>query len=392
MLLVSSLEPGGAERQVVELARGLDPARFDPLVCSLTATVPLAESLPDAGRRLVVVPKRWRFDATTIPRVARVMARGRVRIVQSFLFDADLVARCAARLAGAPLVIGSERNSGYRRPALQGLCLRLTRRWVDAVIANSEAGRRFTVSTLGMAEADVYTVPNGVDLQRFRPRDPGPARAALGLPARGPLVGMVAAFKPQKNHPMFLEVARRVAARFPDALFVCAGEPLARPGGGRGWLRPGTGLHRGVEAYRERIARDLETSGLRERCRLLGRVDAVEQVYNACDLTLLTSLHEGTPNVLLESMASGVPVVATAVGDNAQLVPDGRVGHVVRSGDAEAMAARVGELLADEGRRRALGSTARAWAEQAFSSAGLGARTAAVYEELLRRKRARRPA
>lgn len=390
MLLVSSLEVGGAERQVVELARGLDPARFELLICSLGTAVPLAASLPDLERRLVIVPKRWRFDATTIPRVARVMSRARVRIVQSFLFDADLVARCAARFAGAPVVIGSERNSDYRRPALQRLCLRLTRGWVDAVIANSEAGVRFTVRTLGMPEADVYAVPNSVDLERFRPRDPAPARAALGLPLRGPLVGMVASFKPQKNHLMFLEMVRRVSARFRDALFVCAGEPLGRPGSGPRWLRAGTGMHRDVDVYRERVIRAIEEHGLSDRCRLLGRVESVEQVYNACDLTVLTSLHEGTPNVLLESMASGVPVVATAVADNAELVPDGRVGHVVRSGDAEAMAVRVGELLGDENRRRALGTAAREWAASEFSSAALVARTSTVYEELLRRKGDRR--
>jgi glycosyltransferase involved in cell wall biosynthesis len=310
-----------------------------------------------------------------------------VRIVQSFLFDADMVARCAARLAGRPLVIGSERNSDYRRPRLQSLCLRLTGRWVDAVIANSKAGRRFTLRTLGMAEPDVFVVPNGVDLERFRPGDGTAARAALGLPAGVPLVGMVASFKPQKNHLMFLEVARRLAQRFPDALFVCAGDALARPGGGEpGFLAAGTGLGRAVDDYRERVTRALEASGLRERCRLLGRVDAVESVYNACDLTVLTSLHEGAPNVLLESMASGVPVVATDVADNAELVPEGRVGHIVPSGDVEAMAARVGELLADADRRRAFGRAARDWALSQFSSAALAARTSAVYEELLRRR------
>jgi glycosyltransferase involved in cell wall biosynthesis len=384
-LLLSSLERGGAERQALELARGLDRARFDPLVCSLAGGAPPAGSLPEP-ERLVVVPKRRRFDATTILRVARVMARSRARIVQSFLFDADLVARCAARLAGVPVVIGSERNSDYRRPALQRLCLRLTRGLVDAVIANSEAGRRFAVRSLGLPEADVYSVPNGVDLERFQPRDRAAARAALGLPAQGPLVGMVASFKPQKNHALFLEMARRVAARFPQASFACAGEPLGRPAAGPRWLRAGTGLHRDVAAYHERVTRVLAESGLGERCRLLGRVDAVEQFYNACDLTVLTSLHEGTPNVLLESMASGVPVVATAVADNARLVPDGRVGYVVPSQDPAALAARVEELLGDESRLRELGRAAREWTAREYSAAALVSRTTAVYEERLRRK------
>lgn len=386
MLLTSSLEAGGAERQVVELVKTLDPARFDPLVCSLSPEVPLAESLPDRARQLVVVPKRWRFDATTIPRVAHIMREERVRLVQSFLFDADMVARLAARRAGVPAVIASERNSDYRRPLLQAICLKLTRGYVDALIANSRAGQRFTVRTLGMAESDVYVIHNGVDVTRFRPRDKAEARTGLGLPAEGLVVGMVASFKPQKNHLLFLDVARRVLDRFPEALFVCAGEPLRGAGQGALSLRAGTGAHRNVDEYHRRVEQALQEHRLLERVRLLGKVEAVERVYNACDLTLLTSLHEGTPNVLLESMASAVPVVATAVADNAEIVPEGRAGHVVPLGDAAGMAERVSALLGDEPRRMAMGGAAREWAVREFSTTALARKTGAVYDEILLRK------
>lgn len=386
MLLTSSLEAGGAERQVVELVRALDPARFRPLVCSLSEDVPLAEGLPDRARQLVVVPKRWRFDATTVPRVARLMKDQGVELVHSFLFDADLVARLAARTAGVPVVIASERNSDYRRPLLQSVLLKLTAGLVDGLIANSEAGRRFTIQTLGMAEKDVFVVHNGVDVNRFRPRNQGEARGGLGLPPGVPIVGMVASFKPQKNHLLFLEVARRVIARIPQALFVCAGEPLSGAGAGALSLRPGTGAHRNVDEYHRQVARAIQDHGLEKGCRLLGRVSAVEQVYNACDLTLLTSLHEGTPNVLLESMASGVPVLATAVADNALIVPEGRVGHVFPPPDAGGMADRAAALLADAEGRRALGRAAREWVEREFSTAALARKTGDVYETLLARK------
>jgi glycosyltransferase involved in cell wall biosynthesis len=386
MLLTSSLEAGGAERQVVELVKTLDPTRFDPLVCSLSPEVPLAASLPDRDRRLVIVPKRWRFDLSTVGRVARVMRKERVRLVQSFLFDADIVARLAAPWGGVEAVIASERNADYVRPLLQAVCLKLTRRYVDAVVANSSAGQRFTVRTLGMAESDVYVIHNGVDVDRFRPRDKAEARRELGLPVEGRVVGMVASFKPQKNHLLFLEVARRVLDRRPDTLFVCAGEPLSGASAGALSLRAGTGAHRNVDGYHRKVGEALEKHRLGDRVRLLGKVDAVERVYNACDLTLLTSLHEGTPNVLLESMASGVPVVATAVSDNALIVPEARVGHVVPSGDAAAMADHVVALLADDPRREALGVAAREWVEREFSTWALARKTGAVYEEVLARK------
>jgi glycosyltransferase involved in cell wall biosynthesis len=383
LFVVSSLEHGGAERQVVELVRGLDPARFEAFVCSLSDDVPLALALPDRAR-LAVVRKRFRFDAATVPRVARVMRRLGPDLVHAFLFDAEIVARAAARLAGVRVVVASERNSDYRRPLVQRAALRLTRRWVSALVANSEAGRLFAIRTQGLSPEKVHVIHNGVDVERFRPGDAAEARRSLALEAGVPVVGMVASFKPQKNHLMFAEVARRVLSARPDALFLCAGEPL-RGAGGPFSLRSGTGAHRHVAAYHREVSRALEQGGLAGRCRLLGQVPDIERVYRACDLTVLTSRHEGTPNVVLESMACGVPVVVTDVADNATVVPEGVAGAVVPSGDAAAMAARVLGLLADERTRRQMGAAARRHVQERFSTAAMAGRTAALYERLLGR-------
>jgi glycosyltransferase involved in cell wall biosynthesis len=380
MLLAGSLEHGGAQRQVVELARHLDPARFDPMVCSLSTLVPLAAALPPRAE-LAVSPRRWRFDPAPVWGVARLMRRRHVRLVHAFLFDAEMVARLAAPLAGVRVVVGSERNSHYHRPALQRWCLRRTRGLVTAVVANSHAGKAYHVAQGGSPVERVWVVPNGVDVERFRPADRAAARRELGLPTDAPLVGMVAAFKPQKNHFMLLETARLLRERMPEARFVCAGEALA--GAGTGVLGSGTGSHRGVDAYHRRVREALADPGVGESVRLLGAVDDVERVYAACDLTVLTSDHEGTPNVLLESLACGVPVVATDVGDNARVVDGGRFGALVPRGDAAAMAAEVHGLLHNPLRRRAMGAAARVWVEREYSVRALAARTGQVYESLL---------
>ncbi len=381
LFAVSSLEHGGAERQVVELVRSLDPARFTPFVCSLSDDVPLAAALPDRSR-LFVVRKRFRFDASTVLRVARTMRRLRIDLVHAFLFDAEVAARLAAPLGGVRVVVASERNSDYERPLVQRAALRLTRPWIDALVANSEAGRRFAMRTQGLPAAKVHVIRNAVDVERFRPGDTAEARRSLGLDAAAPVVGMVASFKPQKNHLMFLEVARRVLAQRPQATFLCAGEPL-RGAGGAFSLKSGTGAHRDVAAYHLEVSRALDEAGLAGRCRLLGRIEDVERVYRACDVTVLTSCHEGTPNVVLESMACGVPVVVTDVADNATLVPEGVAGAVVPSGDAAAMAARVLALLADEPGRREMGAAARRHVQERFSPGVMARQTEALYERLL---------
>jgi glycosyltransferase involved in cell wall biosynthesis len=129
-----------------------------------------------------------------------------------------------------------------------------------------------------------------------------------------------------------------------------------------------------------------DSLGVSKAISYLGNRDDVADLYHACDVTVLTSKREGTPNVLLESMASGVPVVATDVADNATIVPDGRVGYVVAYDDDESMAERVGRLLTDRSARESFGQEARRWVEAEFTLDRLAAQTADVYRRVLARK------
>jgi glycosyltransferase involved in cell wall biosynthesis len=379
MLLISNLEPGGAERQVVELVKNLDRRRFSPFVCTLSSYVPLADSLPDREKELVVVPKRGKYDVTAVPRVARIMRERGVAVVHNFLFDAEVVGRLAARRARVPVVIASERNTDYRRPWLHRLCLRLTDRLFDLMIANSQAGKEFNQRTLGIAPERIRVVRNGVDVARFRPQDGAAVRAELGIPPRAPVVGMVAMFKRQKRHGDFFRAALEVRKRFPEAWFLCVGEPLQAN-------------QQGAADYHQEMLGLLGGLGLDSRCLVLGRRDDMPEVYAACDVTVLTSSIEGTPNVLLESMACGVPVVATDASDNRLVVPEGRAGFLVPVADVAALADGIGRLLADADLRRAFGEFGRDWVTTEFSTAALARRTGLVYLEALRARRGREAA
>lgn len=373
LLVISSLEHGGAQRQVVQLANHLDPARFEVHVCALSQVVPLASGLRQPEVQFHVVEKRGRFDVNTALRLARLMRELDVRIVHAFLFDAEMAVRLAAKLAHVPVVVSSERNSDYRRPALHAVCLRLTRSWFDVMIANSSAGKRFNQRTLGLAEARIEVVPNGVDPREFSTGSSATARQALGIDPEGPVVGMAASFKRQKNHGDFFRMARQVLNQFPSCRFLCVGEPLRDN-------------QQGASDYHRAMLALLRELGLQDKCLLLGARDDMPVVYRACDVTVLTSTREGMPNVLLESMACGVPVVATDVADNALLVPQGEVGFVVALGDVDALSTRVCDLLAQPLRRQSLGQAARQWVKREFTNEVLAQRTAAVYLRALRRK------
>jgi glycosyltransferase involved in cell wall biosynthesis len=373
LLLISSLEHGGAERQVVELARRLDRRRFEPLIVSLSDNVPLASGLEDRERDLVIVPKRWKYDLGTVARVARLMRERAVDVVHAFLFDSEIVARLAARRARVNVVIASERNADYVRPWSHRVALRVTRSAFDVMIANSEAGKRFNVRTQRLDPDRIHVVRNGVDTERFRPTDSAPLRRELGILPGEPVVGMIAAFKRQKRHADYFRLAQVILRRSPEARFLCVGEPLRDN-------------HQGAADYHKRMRALVETLGIAPRFLFLGRRDDMPAVYSLCDVTVLTSEHEGTPNVLIESLACGVPVVATDVADNRAIIRDGQVGYLAPVGDVPLLARRVRELLEDETLRRRLGTQGRVWVQSEFSLETMTRKTETVYWETWRCK------
>lgn len=368
-MVISDLEFGGAQRQVVELTNHMDPARFDLHVVALHDYTPLADSLRDAARRLHVIQRRSKFDFTVVTRLHALLKRLGASVVHGYLFDAEIAARIAGRLSGAA-VIGSERNTDYELKRINKLAYGLTRWGHDVTIANSRAGAAFNARLLNQPPAQYRVVYNGVDVNRFQPRDGAALRAELGLRPEHRVVGIMASFKPQKNHLLFIEAAARVVRAVPDAQFLFVGDELFQ------------GSCDSAETKRKMLAR-VEELGLKAHCLFVGNRPDVERYYNVCDVTALSSLFEGTPNAALESMASGVPVVATDVSDHRYVIPEGRAGFVVPLNDATALADRLSELLLNDSLRRETSARARAWALEEFSGQRLAEKTADVYDEAL---------
>jgi glycosyltransferase involved in cell wall biosynthesis len=224
-----------------------------------------------------------------------------------------------------------------------------------------------------MAPERIRVIRNGVDVGRFRPVDRMTVRRELGIEAEAPVVGMVAMFKRHKNYQDFFRLAQGILSSFPRARFVCVGDAL--PNGdedSRDYLREMRGL--------------ADEMKLGSRCLFLGARNDMPEVYSMCDVTVLTSSIEGTPNVLLESMACGVPVVATDASDNRHVIPQGRAGFLVPVGDTSEMIARVSDLLADSVMRRAFGDFARERVTVEFSTEALARQTERAYLDILRHK------
>lgn len=366
VLVISNLEYGGAQRQVVELANHFDPSRVEVHVCSMSSYVPLAQELRIPRHRLHVIEKQSRFDVTVVPRLAGLLKRVRADVVQAFLFDAEIAVRLAGRIAGTRLVAGSERNANYSLKRIQSLAYKFV--GSDLIVANSSAGAEFHRRVIGDRRAMYRVIRNAVDLERFTPRSRDEARQRIGLDAADRVVGMFASFKRQKNHPLFFAAAKRLKQRVPHFRMLLVGDELY------------AGMH-GSSEYKARTNALLDELGIRDCCVALGNRDDVDLLYPACDVTVLPSLFEGTPNVALESMACGVPVVATDVSDNAIVVPDGKAGFIVRLDDEDALADRLERLLTDQPLAERMAAEARRWASTEFTPALLAGRTEQAFRD-----------
>jgi glycosyltransferase involved in cell wall biosynthesis len=372
VLVAEDLDYGGAERQVIELANNLDQARFEVHVCALSDYVPLSEGLRDVKGTLHIIKPLHRYDFTIIARLAWLLRALRADIVHGFLFTADIVSRCAGHLAGTRAVVGSERNAVRRIEKRHLLGLKLTRRWVDVIVANSSAGAEYNGRVFNRPASDYRVVHNGVDTERFRPSDSTVIRNKLQIPQHCPVVGAFANMKGQKNHEMLFRTFKRVLDALPETRLLLVGDA---PADSRGSL----------DAYKARMHRIVEDLRIGHRCMFLGHQEHTEELYPACDITALSSLFEGTPNVLLESMACGVPFVATDVSDNRYIAKQGEVGHLVAVGDTVGMAHRIKALLSNHALRHEMGQSARRWVVEEFSTKRFAAKMEAVYMEVLRR-------
>lgn len=367
-LIISSLEFGGTQRQLIELvnaSRQLDVRYF---IVSMSGATPLARQLSDPDV-VHIVNKNSRFDVSVVPRMAKLLRNLEVDIAHGFLFDAEIAVRLAGRIAGTTAVIGSERNADYRIKKVQRLAYFLTHRLRDSCIANSRAGAVFNAQQLGYDSDHYHVVYNGVDTDRFRPLDRDTACEHLGLDTGYRWIGMVGSFKPQKNHSIFLQAARRVLDEHPDVAIALAGDTLA------------AGLH-GTDEYKREVLGEIENFDFGNRIKLLGNREDIENFYAACDLTVLPSLHEGTPNVALESMACGTPVVASDVADNSIVTPHGKAGLIVPLNDVDGMADAISRLL-NEDVLKTMQVRAREWTKEQFGNASFARAMLGVYEEIL---------
>ncbi len=326
LFLIKSLEYGGAERQLVELAKGLNRKGHPVTVAVFYPGGPLEPDLAAEGIPVLSLDKRGRWEMFGFFwRLIRLVRGTRPEIIHGYLTMSNILTVLIKGFFPGTRVVWGLRASNMDLDEydwLERLTSRLER-WLapgaDLVIANSNAGRDYAISK-GFPKDKILVIPNGLDTNRFRP-DPEAGRRVReewGVGDRQKLIGLVARLDPMKDHSTFLQAAARLAAERQEVKFVCVGD--------------------GPEEYRRRLLSFGRELGLGERLIWAGARGDMPVVYNAFDIgTLSSSFGEGFPNVVAEAMACGVPCVVTDVGDSAWIVGD--TGFVAPPKNPEALAA-----------------------------------------------------
>lgn len=292
-------------------------------------------------------------------------------LVSTWQYHGDLIGGIAAWLAGGIPLVWNIRHSNLKAEDYKHLtiltakvCARLSRWLPNRIICCSESSRTVH-EALGYEAEKMVVIPNGYDLESFRPDSVARqlVQKELGIPEEAPVIGAVAGFRPQKDHHTFIQATGLIHQDRPDVHFVLCGH--------------------GVD-YENKVLRTLiEEAGVLKQCHLLGVRDDMPKLTAAFDVASLSSSSgEGFPNVVAEAMSCGVPCVVTDVGDAARIV--GQTGLVVPPKNPAALAAALGKML-DLGRegRRQLGMSARQQIKERFAIAQIVARYETLFEDIV---------
>jgi len=352
--MIESLQTGGSERQFVALSRALDERQFQVSLGCIRPRGAFLEGLSPVtfplGGSLYGL-QSWK----TRVNLSRFLRRQRTAIAHAFDFYSNLTLVPAARFARVPVVIGSQRQLGDLLSPLQSRAQMAAFRWCDAVVCNSRAAAKRLIDD-GLDEKKIAVIRNGLGPEAFAP-------AAPLLPRRSGWlrVGMIARMNSvAKNHRLFLRVAAQLKNITTQVEFVLAGD---------GPLR----------ACLEREAAEL---GLGDRVLFLGDCRDVPSVLASLDLTVLPSASESLSNAIIESMAAGVPVVATDVGGNSELLSEDR-GILVPLGSESDLAAAIAHLLQQDDVRIHMGNNCRRFAKDNFTLEKMGDNYSELYSKLL---------
>lgn len=361
--IIPSLNVGGTERQLIYLVRSLAKDYEITVVCTRESGA-LSGEAHRAGAKIEVLDTPSAWDPRIRRRVMHVLRERRPDIVHTFLFGFDWAANAAARRFGVPVIISSRRElplwMKWRHIAMQ----KLANRYVDCVVANSEAVAQYAIKAEKAVPALFRVIYNGVDADAFCSQmDPHIIRERYRIPFHRRIIGIVANFSPVKDHEFFVEITKELLKRRADVHFLMVGTgPL-------------------LQKIRQRII----TQSTPECYTRVSEFTEIADLYKLMDVSMLCSKVEGYPNALIESMSAGTPVVAPAVGGIPEIVRHGDTGRLVQTRDPKDFADEIEWVLNNEAESQTMAERASHFVRSALSVEKMVDAYQYLYDELLKK-------
>jgi glycosyltransferase involved in cell wall biosynthesis len=313
--IIPTLGQGGAERFLVDLLLNLDRNIFEPTLILFKRGGVWLKELELRDIKVILLKKNFKFDPLNFFKIVKELKRIRPEIVHTQL-GGDLYGRLAAKLLNVPIIVSTEQNLNPDENAIQNILKKFTSRFAVKIVAISEAVKNDLIYRYQISKNKIEIIPNGLDIDKFlnlkkeiKNKEP----EAITLGTIGRLV-------PQKGHNILIEAL----AKIKDLDFEC--------------------LIAGLGALEDNLEKQIKSSGLEEKVKLIGGIENVPAFLSSLDAFIFPSLWEGQGIALLEAALSGIPIIASRV-DGIKEVLNEETAYLVKPGDAADLAARISWLL-----------------------------------------------
>ncbi len=369
MHVVYSLYPGGLENGVVNQVNSLDLNRFNPSICCFLSDGALKERVNKGIEIIEIQHKINPKGICFFLKLKKIFKEKGIHIVHTHNWGTCCDGIIGARLASVPIVIHQEHGTfvatiGNKKRRI--LAERLILRYVDQVMSISEDLKKKMVEILSIPTEKINVIVNGVDVEKFNfsMERRQKKRRELGIGDDELVIGTIGRLEPVKNHKMFLQAMPELLKRFPTIKAILVGNG----------------------SLRQELTDMAKRLGISEKVLFLGIRNDVSEILFAMDLFVNTSLTEGICNAILEAMACGLPVIATAVGGNPEIVHNEETGLLFPTEDVAGLVRAIERMLEDEVKRKEYGQNGRKLIEEKFSLQRMVSEYEALYEYHLRRK------
>ena len=364
MIMDNELQMGGQERKLFDLVARLDDDHFRVVMCCLKKGGYFKDAFLELGVPVYDNLLRHKFDALAYRKLSRIIRAEEVDLLYTFPNPNTLFFGHLARRSNdvRKLLVSFHASRGDDGGRMLTPYMRRLLRRADAMVATAHLHKRYLVEVESLPTEKITVIHNGVDTDRYRP---GPPRADLyrefGIDPRETVVATVASLKSEKSIDTLLKAAALASEQARGLRFLIVGDGPDRP-------------------MLEKLTNDL---GLTNRVIFTGIRDDVPEVLRLADLFVLSSRTEAFPNVVLEAMATGLPVVTTDVGSVWEMVFHGESGYIVPPFDVEAIGAGIVDIVSDSERARAMGAKGRAIVERNFPLRSMCDNRQALFSRLL---------